>query len=152
MLLDGSDSSKSRFMRDLTLWMGVSVMMLACLFSFFLSVRAQQGVFRSAPLQGGGAPRREAPRRLSPEQVEELVPECTACDYLLHVTDHESQHAEICSICLDEYCPDDVLGELPCAHVFHSDCICKCELRRWCVCKGPCCCFLHSLIYTAFHH
>lgn len=132
LLLDGSDSSKSQLMRDLTLWMGIGVMMMACMFSFFLSVRAQQGAFRSAPLE---APRRERPQRLSMEQVQELVPEISACDYHCFDADVESHHApEICSICLDEYSPSETLAELPCGHVFHSDCIGKWLTERSSTC------------------
>jgi len=125
LLLDGSDSSKNRFMRDLTLWMGVGVMMMACMFSFFLSMRAQQGAFRSAPL---GAPnRREAPRRLTLEQVQELVPEVNSLEI-------DVEAAEICSICLDEYSPCERLSELPCGHVFHSACVCKWLTERSSTC------------------
>lgn len=106
---------------------------MACLFSFFLSIRAQQGAFRSAPIE---APRRQERRRLTQEQVQELVPSFTASEYFCQIVDQESiqQHNEICSICLDEYAPNDALGELPCAHVFHCDCIAKWLTERSSTC------------------
>lgn len=133
-MLDGHDASRSKFARDFTLWMGVGVMSMACMFSFFLSIRAQQGAFRSGPIE---PPRRQAPRRLTQEQVQEL-PEFTAREYLSQVVVEEEAHhhdfPEICSICLDEYAPDDVLGELPCGHVFHRDCIGKWLTERSSTC------------------
>lgn len=133
MLLDGNDSSRSKFARDFTLWMGISVMMMACIFSFFLSLRAQQGAFRSTAMEGAPAAR-ERPRRLSPQQVQELVPEYMASDLIRH--DEESHHhsPEMCSICLDEYAADEYVAELPCGHVFHSSCIGKWLTERSSTC------------------
>ena len=99
--------------------------MMACLFSFFLSVRAQQGAFRSAPIPAAA---REAPRRLTRLQVQELVPEYTSSDV------HDDHHMEACSICLDEYEATDKCRELPCGHVFHSECICKWLTERSSTC------------------
>ena len=111
--------------------MGIGVMMMACIFSFFLSLRAQQGAFRSTPME---APARERPRRLTPEQVQELVPEYMASDLIR--LDEESHHhsPEMCSICLDEYSPDEMVAELPCGHIFHSDCISKWLTERSSTC------------------
>lgn len=132
LLLDGYNASRNRFARDFTLWMGIGVMMMACIFSFFLSLRAQQGAFASTPMQQ--APARERPRRLTLEQVQELLPEYTASD-LMRMDEESHQHSpEMCSICLDEYCPDDMVAELPCGHIFHCDCIAKWLTERSSTC------------------
>lgn len=37
----------------------------------------------------------------------------------------EDKHIEeMCSICFDRFAKGDILGELPCGHTFHRDCIC----------------------------
>jgi hypothetical protein len=125
LLLDGRDVN-NRFARDVALWMGVAVMMMACLFSFFLSVRAQRQGFQHQTV----VVPREAPRRLTMEQVDELLPEFNAGEDNLAL--HQGEEA--CSICLDEYQAGDKCRCSPCGHAFHSRCISKWLTERSCTC------------------
>ena len=130
--MDGRDAN-NRFARDVALWIGLAVMMMACLLSFALSVRAQQLGFR----QEGVVIRREAPQRLTREQVEELLPEYSVGEENLvahQVPSSMGCEEETCSICLDEYEPVDKCRCLPCGHKFHSGCISKWLTERSSTC------------------
>jgi hypothetical protein len=129
--LDGRDAS-NRFARDVALWIGVVVMMMACLVSFALSVRAQRQGFRHE----GVVIRREAPQRLTREQVDELLPEYNAGEANLggHQVPSSVGCEEACSICLDEYEAGDKCRCLPCGHKFHSGCISKWLTERSSTC------------------
>ena len=104
--------------------------MMACLFSFLLSARAQQeGIAAAAHVTT-----REAPRRLTAEQVSELLPEVLYGTLELHDEHMPGCCEELCSICLDEYQVEDKCRCLPCAHVFHSKCISKWLMERSSTC------------------
>jgi Ring finger domain len=105
---------------------------MACIFSFALSVRAQQLGFRHE----GVVIRREAPQRLTREQVDELLPEYSQGEQyrVVHQVPSSLGCEEACSICLDEYEPGDKCRCLPCGHKFHSGCICKWLTERSSTC------------------
>ena len=54
----------------------------------------------------------------SGDEPKELV-EGTLCDYVFRGDEEHNQ----CTICLTNFCVGEVIGQLPCRHIFHIDCI-----------------------------
>lgn len=123
-------------------WLTVSLLLGACACCFMVAVKIQTGAFfpEDEPVQ----PRpRHVLQRLSTAQVDAMYPIYEFNGSQLMHPRGAHRHSipptpvefSMCSICLDDYLPNDKIRCLqPCNHAFHSTCIAK-----WLTERSACC-------------
>jgi hypothetical protein len=142
-------NNKSASARTIFLWMLVSFTMCACCCCCLLV--CVQTVFDEEE-EEDAAPRRPKRRRLTLDQVRAKFPSFHFNPNEHHQNNHCSnddendkteqqqeqphymQLSDECTICLDEFTAGVKVRELPCGHVFHSNCIAKWLIERSAVC------------------
>jgi len=131
--LDGRDTSRSKYVRTILFWVGITFMLSGCCCSFLLSIRMQE--ILGLADEGGQQPQRPERRRLTPLQVQDMLP---ISDYSEEHEDDESDgdcgHLLECTICLEEFEIGDKLRTLPCGHFYHCECVTRWLIQRSSTC------------------
>ena len=142
VLLDGRSYDSSKFLRTFLFWLGLSIMVVGCCCSVLLSARVQNMLDHdNGPNNGANQTGRPVRRRLTHEQVEDLLPVYRYQGDGRDLVGWNNPSVSLtgvdlsmCSICLDEYEPGDQVRVLPCMHSFRSKCIAKWLTERSSTC------------------